>query len=173
MHYVGAQRTYLAVTSAAIVLILGLTGCTSAENHATGITGATSPSVTTPLESTSGGSGAPSFSPSGSAVARTLTFADSGHSLTLAAGELLRVELDTTFWSFPPPADPNVLTTAVAPAASPAPSCIPGGGCGTTTVTYRAMRAGRTTITATRTSCGEAEGCTASSGVFAVTIVVT
>lgn len=172
MHQVGTQRTYLAVTSAAIVLLLGLTGCTSAKNRDTGISGSGSPSVTTPVVSTPPQSGTPSFSASHAPVTQTVTFADSGHTVTLAPGDLLRVELDTTFWSLRAPTDPTVLITAVAAATSPAPSCIPGGGCGTTSVTYRAVRAGRTTVSATRTSCGEAEGCTASSGLFAVTVVV-
>ena len=101
-----------------------------------------------------------------------MTFADSGHTVTLAPGDLLRVELDTTFWSFRQPSDPSVLVAASAPITSPSPSCIPGGGCGSTIAAYRAVHPGQTTVTATRTSCGEAEGCTTSSGLFAVIVRV-
>lgn len=90
----------------------------------------------------------------------------------LAPGDLLRVDLDTTFWSFRSPSDPGVLVAAAAPTTSRSPTCIPGGGCGSTIAVYRAARTGRTTLAATRTSCGEAEGCTGSSGLFAVTVVV-
>jgi hypothetical protein len=45
-------------------------------------------------------------------------------------------------------------------------------GCGTVTATFRGLRGGQATISASRTTCGEALLCTGSAGAFEVTIVV-
>ena len=58
------------------------------------------------------------------------------------------------------------------PAYAPAPGCVPGGGCGTVTATYGAVHAGRVTVTANRTSCGEALRCSPEQGSFTVAVVV-
>ena len=83
----------------------------------------------------------------------------------------LHVSLDTTFWQFAA-TDNAVLRVVTAPSAQPAPSCIPGGGCGTVSAVYLAVRPGTTDITATRSSCGEAMGCSAQAGRFVVHVVV-
>jgi hypothetical protein len=65
--------------------------------------------------------------------------------------------------------DGTVVLGALPPGSQ---RCVPGEGCGTVAVAFEAVRPGRQTIVATRTSCGEAMGCTADQGRYQVTIVV-
>jgi hypothetical protein len=89
----------------------------------------------------------------------------------LIVGQRVQVTLESTFWQFAP-ADGTVLRVVVAPHPQPAASCIPGGGCGVVTVTYLAAARGNVDVTAHRSSCGEAMGCTAKTGSFVVHVVV-
>jgi hypothetical protein len=65
-----------------------------------------------------------------------------------------------------------VLRIVGRPKVTPRPGCVPGAGCGTAVAVYRAMGAGHATVKATRSSCGEAMGCTGSKGRFALRVVV-
>ncbi len=97
---------------------------------------------------------------------------DNGRSLTLARGQHLRVVLASTYWQFRAASDSSVLAVAEPPRSSPTKPCVPGGGCGTVDIVYAAAKAGTAVVIATRTSCGEAVGCTAGSGTFTLTVQV-
>lgn len=81
--------------------------------------------------------------------------------------------LSSTYWKFHGSSNTAVLHPLGLPEVRPQPSgCVPGSGCGTATATYRAVAAGRVQVVATRTSCGEAMGCTAASGRFVLYVIV-
>ena len=126
-----------------------------------------SPSATTP-------SAAPTGTPTGAPSSRTVGDADDRGTVTLRTGGSLSVVLHSTYWQYDPPSDPSVLRPAGDPTSAPdrPGTCVPGGGCGTVTATYHALRPGRAVVTAHRSSCGEALGCTGDAGRFSVTVVV-
>jgi hypothetical protein len=105
---------------------------------------------------------------------RDVSELDNGTTVTLRTGGTLRAVLHSTYWQFDPPSDPTVLGSAGPPVSSPAPmgQCVPGGGCGTVTATFQALRPGRAVVSAHRTSCGEALRCTGNQGIWTVTVVV-
>ncbi|MFI1092395.1 hypothetical protein [Streptomyces sp. NPDC020917] len=96
-----------------------------------------------------------------------------------AAGTLVRVRpgtrilvrLPSTYWSTPTPSDPRVLAPG-ATRHSPAGSCPPGGGCGTTSARFTATRPGTTRITAHRSICGEARRCLPGQSGYTVEVTV-
>jgi hypothetical protein len=100
---------------------------------------------------------------------------DNRRTLSVRAGSRVTVRLDNTYWTFAPASgralrqDGTVLLRAVPPGSQ---RCVPGEGCGTVAVAFEAVRPGRQTIVATRTSCGEAMRCNADKGHYQVTIVV-
>jgi hypothetical protein len=103
----------------------------------------------------------------------TVTDRDDGHTVTLRLGQRLRVVLASTYWEFRGSSHPAVLRLAVKPQITPQPAgCVTGGGCGTAIAIFVAAAPGRSTVTATRNSCGEAMGCTAAGGKFALAVVV-
>ena len=76
-------------------------------------------------------------------------------------GDLVRVTLPGTTWSFGPPTG-TALVTVGDPVVRPGANCghvEVGAGCGTVTATYHATAPGHSTITASRTTCGEARRC--------------
>ena len=81
--------------------------------------------------------------------------------VTLKKGQRLQVVLHSTYWQFHGSSDGAVLTLIGRPRARPRlTGCVPGAGCGTVTSVYLAASAGTADVTASRTSCGEALGCT-------------
>jgi hypothetical protein len=101
---------------------------------------------------------------------------DSGTTVKVARGMTILVVLNSTYWQFATPAAPaTVLAPVGSVVKSPAPigSCVPGAGCGTVAATYQAVGTGQATISASRTTCGEALRCTGSAGSYQVTVVVT
>jgi len=81
--------------------------------------------------------------------------------VTLRKGQRLQVVLHSTYWQFHGSTDRAVLMPSGRPRARPRLSgCVPGGGCGTVTAVYLAATAGTADVTASRTTCGEALGCT-------------
>ena len=99
---------------------------------------------------------------------------DNGTTVRLHTGGRLRVVLDSTYWAFAPSSDPAVLRGDGTPVVDPqASGCVPGAGCGTVTATFTAVAGGSATVTATRTTCGEAMRCTGANGRYTVTVVVT
>ena len=108
----------------------------------------------------------------GSSSGPTLTDAACGTSVNAIAGDQIRVSLGSTYWSFQPTSDPSVLVQDGTTQIAPSGSCVPGGGCGTTTAIFDAVSAGTATIGASRTSCGEAMGCGPGQGDGVCTITV-
>jgi len=102
---------------------------------------------------------------------------DNGGTVVLRRGQQLRVVLSSTYWQFQKSSNPAVLRDEGQPQVSPqqtssSGSCVPGQGCGTVTATFLAVSPGRATVTATRTSCGEALRCTGANGQFTLKVVV-
>jgi hypothetical protein len=104
----------------------------------------------------------------------SLSDQDSGRTVEVANGGTVTVVLHSTYWSFDPPSNGSVLQVSSAPTVAPAPpgQCVPGAGCGTVTVRYRAVGHGSAVIAANRTSCGEAMRCSPAQGTYRVTVVV-
>jgi hypothetical protein len=89
-------------------------------------------------------------------------------------GDLVHVTLPGTTWTFDPPSG-LALVAVGDPAVRPGANCdhvVTGGGCGTVTATYHALRTGHSTITASRTSCGEARRCAGDAGRFSIEVFV-
>jgi hypothetical protein len=99
---------------------------------------------------------------------------DNGRTVTLSRGDTLELQLHSTYWRVDR-VSAGVLAASRPTVAAGSPSmtrCVPGQGCGTVTVDFRAAHAGRATVRAHRTSCGEARRCTGGAGAFRLTVVV-
>lgn len=183
-----ARRPAGALAAAAAAVLLG--GCGTAAGLPTGATGPASPSAS-PAVATAIATPSPAHTAEATAAPATATprpteepatapstvqagEADNGGTLTLRPGGTLVVVLHSTYWQFNPPSNPAVVSSEGRPASSPAPmgSCVPGEGCGTVTARFRALTPGRSTVSAGRTSCGEALRCTGNAGSWSVTVVV-
>lgn len=142
---------------AALLLVVGLAGCASTQAQAPQPPVSASPSSTSPRQV-------------------TLDEHASGSTVTLSVGSTLQVTLHSTYWQPPTSSAVAVLrpvgtaTPSVTPTAS---GCHPGSGCGTLSARFTALRSGTTTVTASRTSCGEAMACTPAQRTFTVTVQVT
>ena len=125
-------------------------------------------SVATPSASS------PGATPAASASNQRVDEADNGQTVTVTVGSFVTLQLGNTYWQVAASSDPAVLVLASGPTASGGgPSaCLPGMGCGTVTAVFRAREPGHATVTASRTTCGEALLCTGSAGAYEVTIVV-
>jgi hypothetical protein len=167
--------------TSAVLVALGATllaGCTSSP---TATTGHPSTGVTATRPSTlPGGASATRTEPGGTTTPPgntvTLGDADKGRTLTVAVGKQVTITLNSTYWRFVDPKPPSVLTPMSAPVvvASPAnsPGCVPGQGCGTVSISFRATKPGTTIASATRTTCGEARGCVGDDGSYQITVIV-
>jgi hypothetical protein len=105
-----------------------------------------------------------------------LTDTDNGRSIVVGRGATVVVVLASTYWGFPTAAAPNAAVLqqvgGVTIVPSPPGTCVPGGGCGTASATYQAVGTGQATITASRTTCGEAMACPGTAGMYSVTVTV-
>ncbi len=156
-----------ASTAAALVCLLaaGLAGCsgapaaTPAPAHSTGgSTGASAP-------------GSPAGAPSpGSPV--VLDEHAAGRTVTVGVGRVVELDLHSTYWSAPHDSAERVLVPLGTPAGVPGTNCHPGSGCGVMRARYTAERAGTATLTAQRSSCGEAMACPPGSRTFTVSVHV-
>lgn len=93
--------------------------------------------------------------------------------LRLVRGQVVEVRLHSTYWRFERPT-PSVLSIVSGPTYSSllGHGCVPGQGCGTARMSFRAIATGSADIVATRRVCGEAMSCTPSASRFAVAITV-
>jgi hypothetical protein len=154
-------RRYFGGTATLFLLIL-VTACAGS---------GTGPTGSPPSQPSVGTSRVPTTGTSGTEV--TAHDKDNGAVLTLRRGQRIRIVLSSTYWNFQGSSDPVVLRADGQPRISPQPSgCVPGAGCGTATATYLAVATGEATVTATRTSCGEAMGCTGSDALYSLRVVV-
>ena len=130
-----------------------------------------------------GGGGGPAGTASAAAVAPpsdavgtvTAGDADNGRTLTLSVGDKLVVRLASTYWRFSTPAGGGPLVglgPAEVTASPPGAGCVPGAGCGAVVATFRAVLAGQETVSADRTTCGEAMRCTGGAGTYRLYLVV-
>jgi hypothetical protein len=159
------RRGGLTAVVMTVVSTIALAACTSSA----------SPTGSPSSAGTGQGSTAPSASSPVTSAPGVITVTDKPSLRTTAAlhvGQTLRVELGSTYWRFTALPANGVVRTAGAVAIAAGPSCIPGGGCGTVAQQYAAIGAGRTTITATRTTCGEALACRPELRTFTVTVSV-
>ena len=135
------------LVAAAVVAILALAACGTAQRGVGGPPGTQSPAPTIHL-----GDG------------------DNGKRLTVDVGTRLDVALGSTYWTFQPSSNSAVLRAAGSPSATPSPGCVPGGGCGTVTQAFVVNGAGTAILSAKRTSCGEALLCQPNQRLFKVTV---
>lgn len=98
---------------------------------------------------------------------------DGNRTVTIPRGTEVDVRLHSTYWRFSSLSG-SVLRRVGAPAYRPrlGGGCVPGQGCGTVTIRYRATATGRATVRASRSSCGEALRCTGGAGSFVVSVRV-
>lgn len=91
----------------------------------------------------------------------TVSEPDNGSTVSVPAGTTLTLVLHSTYWTIDPSSNPAVLAERGSPTVDPqTQGCVPGQGCGTVTARFGAVAAGTATISAHRSSCGEALRCT-------------
>jgi hypothetical protein len=113
--------------------------------------------------------GSASGSPPATVVARD---ADNGKTLHLRVGDRLEVRLNSTYWTFADSSRSPVVRQTAPATISPQPNgCVPGGGCGVVAAGFDVIGTGTAEIVATRTSCGEAMGCTGDRGSYRLTVI--
>lgn len=146
----------------------GSGSATTAAGASSGTTASLSTASSVPVTSTVVGSS------SSSATAITVSEAENGTTLTVDRGADVIVVLHSTYWQFQQASAPKVLVQAapVVQGDPPNRAGVPGSGKGIARESYHAQAAGTATITATRTSCGEAMRCTAGQGLYRITVVV-
>jgi predicted secreted protein len=170
--YVDAKSDYCQWIRPKILIVFALafiSACGGSTSHtASHTTTADSPSTaTTGVSATT-----TTAAPGGSGDVR-LTEADRGNTVTLATGERATLVLNSTYWTVQDSSDPAVLRRDAEPTVQSQPhGCVPGGGCGTVTAAFTAVGSGSAMIVATRTSCGEAMGCTGGAGLYQVRVRV-
>jgi hypothetical protein len=119
--------------------------------------------------------GSAAVASSGDAAPVTVDEADNGRTLTLSVGDELVVRLNSTYWRFAAPASGGAVVSLgpqQVSASAPGVACVPGAGCGVVTASFRAVAAGGETISADRTSCGEALRCQGTEGTYRLYLVV-
>ena len=108
----------------------------------------------------------------------TLTEDDNGHAVTLHPGQHLQVILHSTYWTFDGGTDTSVLArqgdTQYHPGTPGKGGCpsFPGSGCGTAVQDYVADGPGTSTVTASRTTCGEVLLCQPDQATWSVDVTV-
>jgi hypothetical protein len=163
-----------------LLLAVGATllgGCTSSPSAAPAGQATTTTSQAPVTQTTTGGSTPPATTGSGTSAGHTVSVgdADKGRTMTVAVGDQVVLTLGSTYWRFADPTPAGLLVSVGPPvvnASPPGAHCVPGGGCGTVAVTFRAAKPGTAVAKASRTSCGEARGCVNDEGSYQVTIVV-
>jgi hypothetical protein len=155
-------------------------GNTSQELSATQSTGSDAQHITSGSADTSNTApNSESTSPSSADSSSTtdsseivVTDADAGQTRHVPLGGVLVVRLGSVYWQFQPASDSSVLALDGDAVASNGTDCPPGVGCGSATQRYRAVGAGTATVTAMRTSCGEALQCRPDQESFTITLIV-
>jgi hypothetical protein len=172
------------------VVVVALAGCgagTATKTLATTSTVATTTSTTVSPETSSSVATTPTTGgghtatttattrPASRSGTIQLTDKDNGTTVSVTKGTTIVVVLNSTYWKFPNPPNPAVVQQQGAVVVTPAPlgTCIPGGGCGTASMTSTAVGIGSAQISASRTTCGEAMLCTGKAGSYSVQILVT
>lgn len=167
------------LSALAVLASIAVTGCGSTRSAppssaAASSVPASSAAVSSALRSSAGaGSGT---QPADHLTAKIdVALADSGRSIQVRLGDELVLTLSSSYWHLQAPQPANVLTLAHPSSRVPRPTpprCPPGQGCGAVLAVYTANQPGRATITANRTSCGEARRCTPRQAHFQLTVTV-
>jgi len=98
---------------------------------------------------------------------------DNGKRVTIRVGDELKVVLESTYWTIAGSSNASVLSAEGIQVDHPRlRGCVPGEGCGIAAREFVAEAAGTVTLTAGRTSCGEALRCTGTNGSYSVTVTV-
>jgi len=114
-----------------------------------------------------------------SSAASVVKISESGNSKTFSvkSGSTVEITLHSTFWiqkstiNLKPMGAPTI--TAIMPGPSAPANCqLPGMGCGTIVWKFIAIKKGKASFVATRTSCGEALRCTAKNSRYAFSLSV-
>jgi hypothetical protein len=141
---------------------------TSIATTAPGVSGATSVAATTEAPSK------PTIAANGDV---TVGESINQQTVTVPLGAVVTVVLHSTYWQIGAPLDTKTLrpegepvVDAVLPGQG---GCVAGQGCGTVTQRFTTVAKGSSTLSASRTSCGEALACTAQNGNWSMTIIVT
>jgi hypothetical protein len=102
----------------------------------------------------------------------TLTERDNGHRVQARVGDRIVITLHSTYWQLQPTHGQvlSLLDNTGTPTATPSCPSIPGTGCGIVTSTYRVLTSGTATVSAQRTSCGEALRCSPAQSSWRVTV---
>ena len=107
------------------------------------------------------------------ADAVTVSEADDGRSIHVAPGTQVQLVLHSTYWQPMGSSETTVLAPKEsARTEADRKACLPGGGCGTITQSFAALKAGQASLSAQRKVCGEALPCPPDRQRFEVTIVV-
>lgn len=163
-HYVMHGLRFLVVGA---VLMIGTAGCGGTSRPSSSLPATTQTRLTTTPSSS------PTLSPlSSSSPPLTSTYRDNGRTVSIRRGDRLTVQLDSTYWTINGSSDPNVVQQQSDTTKSPAPGCVPGGGCGTTAANFVGLTPGQAEITATRLICGEALRCSTSAGSYRLNVKV-
>jgi hypothetical protein len=99
---------------------------------------------------------------------------DNGRTVAVTVGDVVSLRLASTYWQVAPATPAAVLRTdsrATLP-SGPARSCVPGQGCGFAVAGFTAVAPGRATISASRTTCGEALRCSPARSRYRLTVLV-
>jgi len=96
---------------------------------------------------------------------------DNGGTVRATPGQTIELVLGSTYWHIDGSSDPSVLTAAGDPVSTRG-ECTPGSGCGTLSQRFVGAGRGSATLSASRTTCGEARACSPDQGRFAVTVTV-
>jgi hypothetical protein len=162
----------------AAALVLG-PGCSSNTKHVvvpatTGVT-VTAPSLVPPTTTVPPTSLVPPTTtvPSATTAPMEVAFADAdnGRTVRLQMHDVVVVTLHSTYWTFGSLSSPAVLQPVGSPVYAPQrQGCVPGQGCGTVTARFRVVAHGQSTITASRSSCGEALRCSPDQSSWRLTV---
>jgi hypothetical protein len=97
---------------------------------------------------------------------------DNGKTITVSRGTKIQVTLHSSYWNFGS-IDTKILRHLKEPLFTPDPSVsYPGSGAGALVVEYQTVGIGKTIISASRVSCGEALRCSGNQGNYFLHIIV-
>ena len=166
-------RPFPTVLAAGLGLLLAACSAGAAATPSAPLGSATAtPAATTAVSTAAPPSQAPGATPA--AVNRQVSELDNGQTVAVPLGSTVTLVLHNTYWQVQGSSNPAILDLVSGPTtvgAAPG-ACIPGAGCGTVTAVFRAIAPGHPTITAARTTCGEALRCTGTAGAYEVTIAI-
>jgi hypothetical protein len=107
-----------------------------------------------------------------STLSKSLSEKDKNMTINVKVGERIQVVLHSTFWQFASQKGTALKQLGEPTVAPILTGHIPGSGAGTVRVEYVATLPGRASISASRTSCGEAMLCTGDQGNYLVSVNV-